>query len=104
MRINLNFTNKGQAAIQNFNDEELIEIFSRYSNTLMKKYTIEISVPEDMNQNIVEKGTMILTVENAKCDVETFFKELARDVKVPLKKRLSSTDKLDNVYKLEIIE
>lgn len=103
MRMNLIFTNKGQAAIENFNNDELIEIFTRYSNTLMKKYTIDISVPTDVNQNIIEKRTLTVALDNVQCDVDTFFKELGRDIKVPLKKRLSVTDKLDNVFKTEVI-
>lgn len=102
MRINLNFTNKGQVAIGNFSNEELIEIFSRYMNTLTKKYNIDIIVPVEVNQNIVTDNSLIVMAENVKCDVEVFFKELGRDIKIPLKKRLEG--KLDTVFKTEIIE
>jgi hypothetical protein len=103
MKMNLNFTNKGQAAIGNFNNEELLEIFARYSNTLMKKYSIEVTVPAEGNDAIVDKGKLVVLVDNVECDVDTFFKELGRDVKVPLKKRLSPEDKLDNVFKAETV-
>jgi len=102
--MNLNFTNKGQAAIKNFNNEELLEIFGRYSNTLSKKYSIDVNVPSDINPDIIGKGELVVIIENVQCDVETFFKELGRDVKVPLKKRLTPTDKLDNVFKAEPIK
>ena len=103
MRINLNFTNKGQAAIAKFTNEELLEIFARYSNTLMKKYSIDVSVQEEGNEAIVDKGVLTVSVDNVECDVETFFKELGRDVKVPLKKRLTQEEKLDNVFKAETV-
>lgn len=104
MRINLNFTNKGQIAIDNFNNEELIEIFSRYINTLTKKYAVDISVPADLNQNISNEGTIKVLLKNVKCDVNSFFNELGRDIKVPLKKRFDRTAKLDNVFKIDIIK
>ncbi|CAH1194583.1 MULTISPECIES: hypothetical protein [Paenibacillus] len=102
MRINMKFTTKGKAAIENFNNEELLEIFARYIKTLTKKYDIEVDVPLEVNQNIVGDGTVIAMAQNVKCDVDTFFKELGRDIKVPLKKRLGG--KLDNVFKTEFIE
>lgn len=49
MRVNLKFTNKGQVAVEKFNNEELIEIFTRYIKTLSKKYDISVTVPEDLN-------------------------------------------------------
>ncbi len=104
MKVNLNFTNKGQAAITKFSNEELLEIFARYSNTLMKKYSIEVKVPEQGNDAIVDRGVLSVDVDQIECDVETYFKELGRDVKVPLKKRLSSDEKLDNVFKIEVVE
>lgn len=100
MRVNLNFTNKGRVAIGNFNNDELIEIFTRYIKTLSKHYAIDVFVPAEDNQNIISDGVITLRVENAQCDVETFFKELGRDIKVPLKKRLG--DKVDTVYKIVI--
>ncbi|MCA0755719.1 hypothetical protein KP806_11710 [Paenibacillus sp. N4] len=103
MRVNLNFTNKGQAAIAKFTNEELLEIFARYSNTLMKKYSIDVSVQEEGNEAIADKGVLTVSVDNVECDVETFFKELGRDVKVPLKKRLTQEEKLDNVFKAETV-
>lgn len=102
MKINLKFTNKGKIAIENFNNEELLEIFARYIKTLTKKYDIEVDVPIEVNQNIVHDGAVIATAKNVNCDAETFFKELSRDVKVPLKKRLGG--KLENVFKIEITE
>ncbi|MNZ82885.1 hypothetical protein D3C78_1015960 [compost metagenome] len=102
MKINMKFTSKGKVAIENFNNEELLEIFARYIKTLSKKYDIEVDVPLEENQNIVGDGAVIATAQNVKCDVETFFKELGRDIKVPLKKRLGG--KLENVFKTEITE
>ncbi|WP_029192286.1 hypothetical protein [Paenibacillus harenae] len=103
-KVRLNFTNKGQAAIGKFSNEELLEIFARYSNTLMKKYSIEVTVPAEGNEAIIEKGTLSVYVDKVECDVDTFFKELGRDVKVPLKKRLTSDEKLDNVFKAEAVQ
>lgn len=104
MRVNLNFTNKGQIAINNFNNCELIEIFTRYINTLTKHYAVDITVPIDVNQNISEEGILKVLLKNVNCDVNTFFKELGRDIKVPLKKRLDGNGKLDNVFKIEVIK
>lgn len=98
MRINVIFTTKGKVAIENFTNEELIEIFLRYSNTLKKKYEVNISVPLEENQNIVADGVMKVSLSEINCDVEAFFKELGRDIKVPFKKRLNGT--LDNVFKI----
>jgi hypothetical protein len=103
VRIKLNFTNKGQLAIENFNNDELIEIFARYSNTLTKKYSVDVSVPAEENQNITADGTLKVVLDNVNCDVEVFFKELGRDIKVPLKKRLKQDGKLDNVFKTEVL-
>lgn len=100
MRVNLNFTNKGKVAVDNFNNEELLEIFTRYMNTLVKKYDLEISVLPELNPAILQEGRIIVMVENVNCDINQFFKELEKDVKVPLKKRLEG--KLDNVFKTEI--
>ncbi|WP_373229443.1 hypothetical protein [Cohnella sp.] len=102
MKIKIIFTTKGKVAIENFSNEELIEIFIRYSNTLRKKYEFNISVPLEENQNIVEDGVMKVTVTNVNCDIEAFFKELGRDIKVPFKKRLNGT--LDNVFKIAQVE
>lgn len=74
MKINMKFTSKGKVAIENFNNEELLEIFARYIKTLSKKYDIEVDVPLDENQNIVGDGAVIATAKNVKCDVETFSK------------------------------
>lgn len=102
MRVNLKFTSKGKAAIENFSNEELLEIFARYIKTLTKKYDIEVDVPLEVNQSIVADGIIIAMAQNVKCDAEAFFKELGRDIKVPLKKRLGG--KLENVFKIEFIE
>lgn len=102
MKINMKFTSKGKVAIENFNNEELLEIFARYIKTLSKKYDIEVDIPLEDNQNIVGDGAVIANANNVKCDVESFFKELSRDIKVPLKKRLGG--KLENVFKTEISE
>ncbi|MNO10349.1 hypothetical protein D3C81_2341560 [compost metagenome] len=59
-------------------------------------------MPVEVNRNIVADGTVIAMAQNVNCDVDTFFKELGRDVKLPLKKRLGG--KLDNVFKTEYIE
>jgi len=103
LEINLNFTPKGKVAIENFSNEELIEIFTRYSNTLTKKYIVDIAVPEDVNQNIIADGTLKVVLSNVKCDIDIFFRELGRDVKVPLKKRLAAGN-LDNVFKIVTVE
>lgn len=102
MKVNLNFTNKGKIAIENFDNEELLEIFARYIRTLMKKYDIQVSVPVEDNRNIAEDGCITLIAENVKCEISTFFNELGRDIKVPLKKRLGA--KVDNVFKTEVLE
>jgi hypothetical protein len=102
VRLKLNFTNQGKTAIENFNNDELIEIFTRYSKTLTKKYEVDVSVPTGVNQNIVEEGSLKVLLENVNCDVDIFFKELGRDVKIPLKKRLDG--KLDNVFKTEVMK
>ncbi|WP_238650172.1 hypothetical protein [Paenibacillus piscarius] len=102
MRINMKFTSKGKAAIENFNNDELLEIFARYIKTLTKKYDIEVDIPHEVNQNIVGDGAVVAIAQNVKCDADTFFKELGRDIKVPLKKRLGG--KLENVFKTEIVE
>ncbi|WNR42121.1 hypothetical protein [Paenibacillus roseipurpureus] len=102
MNVHLNFTNKGKVVIENFNNEELIEIFSRYINTLTKKYAVDITVPAEANQNIVQDGSFKVVLSNVQCDVDTFFKELGRDIKVPLKKRADG--KLENVFKIQVID
>ncbi|MNF00754.1 hypothetical protein D3C80_1996320 [compost metagenome] len=61
-------------------------------------------MPEEGNEAIVENGILTVYVDKVECDIPTFFKELGRDVKVPLKKRLTSEDKLDNVFKAEVVE
>lgn len=98
MRINLSFTVKGKVAIDNFTNDELIEIFTRYTNTLTKKYAIDVLIPVDSNQSISAEGAVQVVLDNVKCDIDVFFRELGRDLKVPLKKRLSGT--LDNVFKV----
>ncbi|WP_409346707.1 hypothetical protein [Paenibacillus sp. MBLB4367] len=102
MKMNLKFTNNGKLAIQLFTNEELLEIFNRYMNTLTKKYDIEVTIPVDWNQSIAEDGSLKVVLANVKCEVEVFFKELGRDIKVPLKKRQGG--KLDTVFKLEKME
>ncbi|MFB5267167.1 hypothetical protein ACE41H_10275 [Paenibacillus enshidis] len=102
MRVKLKFTNKGKTAVEKFSNDELLEIFSRYSNTLTKKYDIEVVVPEEANPSIIGDGSIELRLERVNCDVDTFLKELGRDIKVPLVKRLGT--KLDNVFKTEVIE
>lgn len=103
MEMKLVFTNKGKNAIDNFKNDELIEVFSRYSKTLMKKYDLVISVPSEVNPDISADGSLNVQLEDVKCNVDTFFKELARDVKVPLKKRLVAGETLDSVFKTEVI-
>ncbi|AEI39384.1 hypothetical protein [Paenibacillus mucilaginosus] len=98
MNIHLNFTNKGQAAIANFNNDELLEIFRRYMNTLTKKYAVDVKVPSETNQSIVEDGVLKVELSNIDCNVDAFFRELGTDIKVPLKKRIGE-GKLDNVFK-----
>lgn len=98
MEAVLSFTAKGKVAIENFTNAELIEIFTRYSNTLTKKYAIDIAVPADVNQSIISDGLLKMKLDNVHCDVDVFFRELGRDIKVPLKKRSGGT--LDNVFKV----
>lgn len=98
----MNFTNQGQTAIEKFNNDELLEIFTRYSKTLTKKYSVDVTVPEDINQDIIVDRVLKISLENVECDAITFLKELGRDIKVPLKKRLGG--KLDNVFKIVMIE
>jgi hypothetical protein len=102
MRVNLNFTNKGRVAITNFSNDELIEIFTRYIKTLSKHYPIDVSIPIEENQDIVGEGVLKVIAENVDCDATAFFKELGRDVRVPFRKR--HAEKLDNVYKIVIVE
>jgi hypothetical protein len=102
VRVKLNFTNKGKVVIENFNNEELLEIFSRYINTLTKKYAVDVNVPAEENQDIIVNGMVKVNLSNVNCDVETFFKELGRDIKVPLKKRTDG--KLENIFKIEVID
>ncbi|MEX2462023.1 MAG: hypothetical protein WD469_12155 [Paenibacillaceae bacterium] len=102
MKINLKFSAKGQIAIKNFENDEILEIFTRYSNTLKKKYMVDVNVPADINQRIIEDGILTMILENVECDIETFYRELGRDIKVPLKKRFDG--KLDNLFKIEVME
>lgn len=104
MKVKLIFTNKGQTAIDNFDNGELIEIFSRYMKTLTKQFAIETTVPVEANQNIIDEGAIRVSLTNVNCDVNIFFKELGKDIKVPLRKRLDKDGKLDNVFKIEVIE
>ncbi|AZK47311.1 hypothetical protein [Paenibacillus lentus] len=104
MKVKLIFTNKGQIAIDNFDNGELIEIFSRYMKTLTKQFDVEASVPIEANQNITDEGAIRVSLTNVNCDVNIFFKELGKDIKVPLRKRLDKDGKLDNVFKIEVIE
>ncbi|TFE23342.1 hypothetical protein [Cohnella luojiensis] len=99
MNVKLNFTAKGKIAIANFSNDELIELFTRYSNTLSKNHSIDISIPNEANRNIVGDGFIKLALSNVECDIDVFFRELGRDIKVPLKKRLGVA--IDNVFKLE---
>ncbi|MNW26947.1 hypothetical protein D3C74_37310 [compost metagenome] len=100
--MKLHFTNKGKSAVEKFTNDELLEIFARYSNTLTKKYDVSVVVPEEDNPNIVEEGAIQLQLEQVQCDPDVFLKELGRDIKVPLVKRLGA--KLDQVFKPEFIE
>jgi hypothetical protein len=102
VRVKLKFTTKGQQAVENFNNDELMEIFKRYMNTLTKKYSVDVSVPKEDNQDIISESSLKVDLTNVNCDVDTFFKELGRDIKIPLKKRLDG--KLDNVFKTEVIK
>ncbi|MNF14135.1 hypothetical protein D3C80_2162300 [compost metagenome] len=56
-----------------------------------------------MNQDIKAEGTLKVSLTNVNCDIHTFFKELGRDIKVPLKKRLDESGKLDNVFKIDVV-
>ncbi|WP_019639748.1 hypothetical protein [Paenibacillus fonticola] len=104
MKVKLIFTNKGQTAIENFDNGELIEIFSRYMRTLTKQFAIETKVPVEANQNISDEGVLRVSLSKVNCDVNIFFKELGKDIKVPLRKRLDKDGKLDNVFKIEVME
>ncbi|WP_379126687.1 hypothetical protein [Paenibacillus sp. sgz500958] len=103
MNINLSFTPKGKAAIEKFTNDELIEVFTRYTNTLTKKYSVDFKVPAEVNTDIVADGALNMNLSNVKCDINHFFRELGRDVKVPLKKRMG-TGTLDNVFKVVVRE
>jgi len=102
MNVNLKFTNNGKTAIGHFTNDELLEIFKRYANTLTKKYDISVSVPHELNPSISEAGALKVSVTNVNCDMDAFFKELGKDIKVPLKKRLGG--KLDTVFTAEKME
>ncbi|WP_110932614.1 hypothetical protein [Paenibacillus bouchesdurhonensis] len=104
MKVNLIFTNKGQVAIDNFENDELIEIFTRYMRTLTKQFAIETTVPMEVNKNIIDEGVLRVSLASVNCDVNMFFKELGKDIKVPLRKRLNKDGKLDNVFKIEVME
>ena len=101
MKVQLWFTAQGQQAINEFENEELIESFSRHMKTLTKKYMVVTSVPLDANEDIVSAGVMNVQVESKSGEVDTFFRELGRDMKNPLNKRFDG--KLGNIFNAKVV-
>lgn len=102
MKIQLCFTAHGQKAINEFENHELIESFSRHMKTLTKKYTVITSVPLIDNQNIVSTGVLNVICDAESKEANMFFKELARDMKSPLNKRI--TGKLGNIFNAKVMK
>lgn len=100
MKFQLCFTAHGQKAINEFENHELIESFSRHMKTLTKKYTVVTSVPPSDNQNIATAGLLNVTCVAEAKEANLFFKELARDMKSPLNKRVEG--KLGNIFNVKV--
>jgi hypothetical protein len=102
MKIQLCFTAHGQKAINEFENHELIESFSRHMKTLTKKYTVITSVPLMDNQDIALAGVLNVNCEAETNEANMFFRELARDMKSPLNKRI--TGKLGNIFNAKVVK
>ncbi|GGG16602.1 hypothetical protein [Paenibacillus abyssi] len=101
VKVELWFTAQGQLAINEFENHELIESFSRHMKTLTKKYMIVTSVPLDDNQDIASAGVLNVLLETKSLEVDMFFRELGRDMKNPLNKRFDG--KLGNIFKAKVV-
>ncbi|MBP1156489.1 MULTISPECIES: hypothetical protein [unclassified Paenibacillus] len=101
MKVQLWFTAQGQQAINEFENDELIESFSRHMKTLTKKYMVLTSVPLDENQDIASAGVLNVILEKKSTEVDMFFRELGRDMKNPLNKRFDG--KLGNIFKTKMV-
>ncbi|MCZ8514724.1 hypothetical protein O9H85_20295 [Paenibacillus filicis] len=101
MKVELWFTTQGKQAINEFENHELIESFSRHMKTLMKKYMVVTSVPLDDNQDIASAGVLNVQLETKSVEVDMFFRELDRDMKNPLNKRFDG--KLGNIFKAKVV-
>ena len=102
MKIQLCFTAHGQKAINEFENHELIESFSRHMKTLTKKYTVVTTVPLIDNQDIASAGVLNVNCEAETNEANMFFRELARDMKSPLNKRI--TGKLGNIFNAKVVK
>jgi hypothetical protein len=101
MKVELWFTAQGQQAINEFENHELIESFSRHMKTLTKKYRVVTSVRLDDNLDIASAGVLNVQLETKTADVVMFFRELERDMKNPLNKRFDG--KLGNIFKTKVV-
>jgi hypothetical protein len=101
MKVELRFTAEGQQALNKFENDEIIESFSRHMKTLTKKYMVVTSVPLEDNTDIAAAGVLNIMLEKNTVDVDMFFRELARDMKNPLNKRFPG--KLGNIFKAKKI-
>jgi hypothetical protein len=101
MKVELWFTADGQLAINEFENHEIIESFSRHMKTLTKKYMVFPSVPLVDNSDIASAGVLKVMLEKKSVDVDPFFRELGRDMKNPLNKRFDG--KLGNIFKTKVI-
>lgn len=73
MKVELWFTPQGQQAINEFENHELIESFTRHMKTLTKKYMVLTSVPLDENQDIASAGVLNVLVQTKSVEVDMFF-------------------------------
>ncbi|MED4601829.1 hypothetical protein P9314_14110 [Paenibacillus validus] len=101
MKVELWFTPQGQQAINEFENHEIIESFTRHMKTLTKKYMVLTSVPLDENQDIASAGVLNVLVQTKSVEVDMFFRELGRDMKNPLNKRFDG--KLGNIFKVKVV-
>jgi hypothetical protein len=101
MKVELWFTADGKKAINEFENHELIESFSRHMKTLTKKYMVIPTVPLGENRDIASAGVLKVQLDKKSVDVALFFRELGRDMKNPLNKRFEG--KLGNIFKMKLI-
>jgi hypothetical protein len=102
MKVELWFTAQGQQAINEFENHEIIESFSRHMKTLTKKYNVVTSVPLDENQDIASAGVLNVLLEKRSEEMDMYFRELGRDMKNPLKKRYDG--QLGNIFKTKVVK